>query len=91
MSLRADHDTTPSQPLSRKAEQNQANRASARQLLEAHGIEYRTNNDGIHLMVEGNTGYIDFWPGTGRWRARECEASGFGVRALLDAIESGHL
>lgn len=67
------------------------NRESSRQLLESRNIEYCTNNDGIHLIVTGNYGFIDFWPGNGKWKARDQSMSGFGAFNLIDMIESGQL
>jgi hypothetical protein len=67
------------------------NRESSRQLLESRNIGYCTNNDGIHLIVTGNYGFIDFWPGNGKWKARDQSMSGFGAFNLIDMIESGLL
>jgi hypothetical protein len=64
-----------------------SNREKSPLYLEKHGIHFESKNNGAHLIVEGNDGYIDFWPGTGRWKARQGE-SGFGVRNLVKHIES---
>jgi len=67
------------------------NRVSSQQLLESRNIEYWTNNGGVHLIVIGNHGYIDFWPGKGKWKARDGSRDGFGVFNLLEMIETGQL
>lgn len=68
----------------------QANRADNRELsagvLYDAGIQYTTNNGGVHLIVEGATGFIDFWPGTGRWKDR-AGSKGFGVHNLVKHIK----
>lgn len=61
------------------------NREKSANLLTAAGIVFTTNNGGAHLIVEGADCYIDFWPGTGRWRTRKGQA-GFGVRNLLKEL-----
>ena len=73
-----------------KAE-GQAKRSSNRDksplYLEERGIMFESKNNGAHLIVEGNDGYIDFWPGTGKWKVRNGK-SGFGVRNLVILIKS---
>ena len=71
-----------------------SNRVSSAELLKASGVDYETRNGGVHLMIQREGWRIDFWPGTGLWRA-ECrsknlagkslvsKASGRGVFALL--------
>lgn len=70
-------------------ERSQAKRANNRKqsadYLTKHDIVFTTNNNGAHLIVEGKEGYIDFWPGTGRWTIRDGE-SGFGVKNLVSEI-----
>lgn len=62
------------------------NREQSAALLSAEGIVFTTNNDGVHLIIEGRTHFIDFWPGTGKWRSR-CGVKGFGVRNLIQFIK----
>jgi hypothetical protein len=75
----------------KKISKSARNRISSQRLLESRGIEYHTNNDGIHLIVTGCYGYIDFWPGTGKWKSREYNIDGYGVFGLLEMIDSGQL
>lgn len=63
------------------------NREQSAALLKHHGIIFTEHNNGAHLIVEGNNGYIDFWPGTGKWNDRS-GTSGFGVRNLIKLINS---
>jgi len=55
-------------------------------LLRKFDIMYESKNDGVHLIVEGNSGYIDYWPTTGKWKDRESMATGFGARTLVHYI-----
>jgi len=61
------------------------NREQSAQHLRDRGILFSANNNGAHLIVEGKDGYIDFWPGTGRWKTRKGK-TGFGVRNLAKLI-----
>jgi hypothetical protein len=67
----------------KKISKSARNRISSQRLLESRGIEYHTNN--------GGCGYIDFWPGTGKWKSREYNINGYGVFGLLEMIDSGQL
>lgn len=46
------------------------NRESSAELLRKRGIKFEEKNGGVHLIVEGRYGPIDFWPGTGKFIAR---------------------
>jgi hypothetical protein len=78
-------------PKKQKPSKSKRNRTSSIRLLESHGIEYITNNDGVHLIVTGNYSFIDFWPGTGKWKTRDNAMSGFGVFGLLEMINAGQI
>lgn len=62
------------------------NRNSSPAYLEKHCIPFTVKNNGAHLIVEGSKGFIDFWPGTGKWIARSGK-KGFGVKGLIMDIE----
>ena len=62
-----------------------SNREASAHILQEAGIVFTTNNGGAHLIVEGKTCMIDFWPGTGRWNSRD-GTKGFGVRNLIAHI-----
>lgn len=64
-----------------------SNREQSAQYLTKHDILFESKNNGAHLIVEGNDGYIDFWPGTGKWKTRKGK-SGFGVRNLVKYIDA---
>ena len=64
------------------------NRDRCAMRLHAEGVMFEAKNNGAHLIVEGNVGYIDYWPGTGKWKDRQ-GASGFGIQNLLKHIKSG--
>ena len=57
---------------------------SANKLTEL-GVVFESCNKGAHLIVVGNTCYIDFWPGTGKWISRD-GATGRGINSLLRLI-----
>ena len=65
-----------------------SNRETSAQYLQQHGILFTEKNQGAHLIVEGKTCYIDFWPGTGKWNSR-CGHKGFGVKNLVEFIQRG--
>jgi len=47
-----------------------SNRANSAQTLRTFGIEFTSHNSGAHLIVKCGDGFIDFWPGTGKWFVR---------------------
>lgn len=53
-------------------------------------IPFTSHNNGAHLIVEGPEGYIDFWPGTGRWNNRKGVAA-FGLQTLLKYLKGDPL
>jgi len=63
------------------------NREQSAQYLTKHDILFESKNNGAHLIVEGRDCYIDFWPGTGKWKTRKGK-SGFGVRNLVRHIDA---
>ena len=60
-------------------------REESPKFLQKAGIPFETKNMGAHLIVEGADCFIDFWPGTGKWIARNGK-QGFGVRNLIKHI-----
>ena len=62
------------------------NRASSPEMLDEAGIKYDSKNIGSHLIVTGPECKVDFWPGTGRWNARNGDY-GFGVKKLIKYIK----
>ena len=73
-------------------EARQAKRASNRdtsaQLLRDAGISFESKNMGAHLIVKAPTGFVDFWPGTGRWIVRGSSRANYGVKRLIQGITS---
>lgn len=63
------------------------NRDQSAKYLNDNGIIFSTNNNGAHLIIEGKDCYIDFWPGTGKWKTRKGH-NGFGVKNLVDYINT---
>ena len=63
------------------------NRKRSAKYLDIHKILFTSNNNGAHLIMDGHRGYIDFWPGTGKWKSRihPC-LEGFGVKNLCKEI-----
>ena len=59
------------------------NRMNSAKMLKEACIPFDVKNGGAHLLVEGDSHFIDFWPGTGRWRCRSGKKGGFGVRNLI--------
>lgn len=55
-------------------------RADAPRILAQHDVGFRSYNDGVHLFVRG---FVDFYPGTARWRSRATGERGLGIFDLL--------
>lgn len=73
-------------------DKRESNRNSSPAYLERFAIPFETKNGGAHLIVEGSKGFVDFWPGTGKWIARSGEKlKGFGVRNLVTAIHENRI
>lgn len=64
------------------------NRDRAQVILKECGIYFTIYNDGSHLLVEGWDELIDFWPGTGKWIARNCNIQGTDINELLSLFVS---
>jgi hypothetical protein len=62
------------------------NRENAATYLRERLIPFTKKNFGAHLIVEGRGCFIDFWPGTGKWRHFRSGKKGFGVRNLVEYI-----
>jgi len=72
----------------RSQDKRAGNRENSAAYLNGAAIPFTTHNNGAHLVVEGDTCYIDFWPGTGKWITRdEPKKTGFGVRNLVNFIK----
>lgn len=68
-----------------KKEKKAMNRETSKEYLNKSGIVFTEHNGGAHLIVEDKDCYIDFWPGTGRWKTRK-GVPGFGVKNLVSFI-----
>ena len=64
-------------------EKKQQNKKSSIALLDKIKVQYTTNNDGIHLIVQSGRGIIDFWPTTGKFIARRTKYTGRGVNNMI--------
>lgn len=58
-------------------------------LFSKNDIIYQEKSS-THWVVEGNNGYIDYWPTTGKWTERNQTVAGFGARLLVQYIVGGH-
>jgi hypothetical protein len=63
-----------------------SNREQSAQMLIKAGVVFEEKNHGAHLIVQGKTCFVDFWPGTGRWNSRD-GTKGFGIHALLEYVK----
>lgn len=53
-------------------------------LLTGARIRYTKHNMGQHLIIEGPEDFVDFWPGTAKWRKRGgAQPTNFGVDSLM--------
>lgn len=64
-------------------ERRSFNRKSSAQILEHSRVNFESKNGGAHLVVRHEKTVVDFWPGTGKWIARDFDVSGRGVFPLL--------
>ena len=55
--------------------------------LKERGVAFSEHNGGAHLVVQGLHGFIDYWPGTGKWVCRVSRKSGFGSETLIRYIK----
>lgn len=77
----------------RSKERRAHNRESSADILNKAGVPFTTNNGGVHLIVAHGAWLVDFWPGTGLWRAhlshpdqRKFHSKGRGVFSMLKLI-----
>lgn len=58
-------------------------------LLKEKSIAFKTKSE-HHYVVEGNEGFLGFWPTTGKWRTRgDSTVEGFGARTLVAHVHHG--
>lgn len=63
-------------------------RENAPDQLNAAAIPYTSHNGGAHLILDTHLGFVDFWPGTTKWKTRTFpEQSGYGLTKLLHLIK----
>jgi hypothetical protein len=63
-------------------DKREKNRETSANILQKKEINFIVKNYGTHLIVEGKNGLIDFWPGTGKFIARN-GGKGRGVFNLI--------
>ncbi|MBE1299724.1 MAG: hypothetical protein GJ680_07440 [Alteromonadaceae bacterium] len=82
------HYKTHFEVIKASSKQNRAsNREHACVKLQHEGIRFTTANGGVHLIVQGKSEVIDYWPGTGKWRTRQTKQSGRGLNGVLQRCE----
>ena len=63
-------------------------RENAPELLTNAGIPFTTHNHGAHLILDTHLGFVDFWPGTTKWKTRSFPPiEGHGISKLLTLIK----
>lgn len=72
-----------------KKERKRNNLEYSTNLLKEKGVVFESKNGGIHLIVVGKDGMIDFWPSTGKFIIRDGR-TGRGVRQLLKLYDMGN-
>jgi hypothetical protein len=71
-----------------KQDAHSQRRNNAPQQLTAAGIPFTEHNNGAHLILDTHMGFVDFWPGTTKWKIRNFpEQRGFGITKLLHLIQ----
>jgi hypothetical protein len=62
-------------------------RIQALKALSELSVMFSEHNGGAHLIVQGLNGFIDYWPGAGRWICRVSKKEGFGCENLIRYIK----
>ncbi len=63
-------------------------RGNAPRLLHNAKISFTEHNNGAHLILDTRLGFVDFWPGTGKWKTRETSSrTGYGLPNLFELLE----
>ncbi len=65
-----------------RLEKRRRNTESSTRILSDSGIEFRSYNNGAHLLVDE----FDFWPSTGLFIDRQAGTRGRGVFNMIDII-----
>jgi len=65
----------------RRCNRGSNNRHSTKLLID-NGIKFKSKYNGTYLIVDGIAGNIEFWPGTGKYKAKNGE-HGRGVFNLM--------
>lgn len=69
-------------------ERKERNRVNALKVLGEENIKYESKNDGVHFVVDGPHGLIDYWPTTGKWVERAVAGlAGRGVSSLVNHVK----
>ncbi len=68
-----------------KKERRLENKENGTTLLNNKQIKFESKNGGLHLIVQGPKGLIDFWPSTNRWAERNGK-KGHGVDNLIRLV-----
>ena len=62
------------------------NKEQVEQELSSKGFYYESKTSSL-IVIEGNYGYIDYWFTTGKWKCRQKNNNGFGLRTLLKYLD----
>ena len=62
-------------------------RGDAPYFLRAANIPFTEHNNGAHLVLDTLLGFVDFWPGTTKWKVRDSGKAGYGLTKLLQLIK----
>jgi len=63
-------------------------RGDAPYFLRAAGIPFTEHNKGAHLILDTKIGFIDFWPGTSKWKTRAYPPQGgYGISNLFEFLK----
>ena len=66
-------------------------RAEAPIKLDEAGIAWTTANDCVHIIVVGEHGRVDFWPGTEKWKQQHGHIHGYGIEQLIRDVKRGKI
>jgi hypothetical protein len=71
-----------------RTKKRKANKEESTEILKEVGVQFRSRNNGVHLMIlDGDRTIYDFWPSTGKYIKRSTQRHGRGVFKLIGELK----
>ncbi len=65
--------------------------ARRKQYLRNNNVHYQELNKGLHLVIDGLSGQIDYWPLLAKWKCRNSLTKGTSINDLITYAKKGTL